>query len=133
MAIADRNGLPVAISTHEAKTHEIKLIEKTLSRRFVRGRIKRIIADRTYYSDKADTQLRQRHIRLIVPHRSNRKSKPTQDGRKLRRYKNRWKVERFFAWIHNYRRCYVRYEYNDANFLAFVQIACIMIIMKKHF
>lgn len=116
MAIADRNGLPVAICTHEANTHEIKLIEKTLSRRFVRGRFKRIIADRTYDSDKADKELRKLQVELIAPHRSNRKSKPTQDGRPLRRYRNRWKVERLFAWIHNYRRCYVRYEYHDANF-----------------
>ena len=133
MAIADRNGLPVAICTHEANTHEVKLIEKTLSGRFVRGRLKRIVADKAYDSDIADQQLRSRGIRLIAPHRSNRKSAPTQDGRELRRYRHRWKVERLFAWIHNYRRCYVRYEYYDANFLAFVHIACIMIFMKKHF
>ncbi|NCT77109.1 MAG: IS5 family transposase [Chitinophagaceae bacterium] len=133
MAIADRNGLPVAICTHEANTHEVKLIEKTLSRRFVRRKIKRIIADRAYDSDKADKQLQKNQIELIAPRRSNRKSKPAQDGRCLRRYRNRWKVERLFAWIHNYRCCYVRYEYHDANFLVFVQIACMMIIMKKYF
>ena len=133
MAIADSNGLPIAISTHEANTHEIKLIKKTLSASFVKARPKRIIADRAYDSDKADKELKSMRIILIAPHRSNRKSKPTQDGRQLRRYKHRWKVERLFAWIQNYRRCYVRYEYHDANFLAFVQLACIMILLKKHF
>ena len=133
MAIADSNGLPIAISTHEANTHEIKLIKKTISGRFVKNRLKRIIADRAYDSDKADKELRKMGIRLIAPHRSNRKAKPTQDGRELRCYKRRWKVERLFAWIQNYRRCYVRYEYHDANFLAFVLVACIMILMKKYF
>ncbi len=133
MAIADGNGLPIAISTHEANTHEIKLIEKTLSGRFVKGRLKRIIADRAYDSDKADKVLRKKQIRLIAPHRSNRKAKPTQDGRELRPYKRRWKVERLFAWIQNYRRCYVRYEYYDHNFLAFVLLACMMILLKKYF
>ena len=133
MAIADGNGLPIAISTHEANTHEIKLIEKTLSGRFIKSRFKRIIADRAYDSDKADKELRKKQIKLIAPHRSNRKAKPTQDGRELRCYKRRWKVERLFAWIQNYRRCYVRYEYYDDNFLAFVLVACIMILMKKYF
>jgi hypothetical protein len=32
MAIADSNGLPIAISTHEASTHEVKLVEKTISK-----------------------------------------------------------------------------------------------------
>jgi len=85
MAIADRNGLPVAIYTHETNMHEVKLIEKTLSRRFVRRKIKRIIADRAYDSDKTDKQLQKNQIELIAPHRSNRKSKPSQDGRCLRR------------------------------------------------
>ncbi len=35
-------------------------------------------------------------------------AKATQDGRKLRRYKRRWKVERTIAWIGNYRRVLVR-------------------------
>ena len=41
---------------------------------------------------------------MIAPHRKNRKKKKTQDGRKLRRYKRRWKIERLFAWLQNFRR-----------------------------
>ncbi len=133
MAIADRNGLPIAICTHEANTHEIKLIEKTLSGRFVKGCIGRIVADKAYDSDQVDKGLRKRRIIQIAPHRANRKAKPTQDGRQLRSYRKRWKVERLFAWIPNYRRCVTRYEYYPENFLAFVQIACMVIIMKKYF
>ncbi len=48
---------------------------------------------------------------MIAPHRKNRKKKKTQDGRKLRRYKRRWKIERHFAWLSNFRRLVVRYEY----------------------
>jgi transposase len=43
-------------------------------------------------------------IEMIAPHRHNRKKAKTQDGRKLRRYKRRWKVERLFAWLGNFRR-----------------------------
>jgi transposase len=51
--------------------------------------------------------------------------KKTQDGRPLRRYKRRWKVERLFAWLGNYRRLVVRYERNADNFLGFVHLGCI--------
>jgi len=53
--------------------------------------------------DQLDAELAQRGIELIAPHRRDRKRK-TQDGRPLRRYRRRWKVERLFAWLQNYRR-----------------------------
>jgi transposase len=31
-----------------------------------------------------------------------------QDGRALRRYRQRWKIERTFAWLSNFRRLVVR-------------------------
>ena len=40
---------------------------------------------------------------MIAPHRRNRRKPKTQDGRKLRRYKRRWKIERLFAWLGNFR------------------------------
>jgi transposase len=54
--------------------------------------------------------------------KGNRKKPATQDGRNLRRYRKRWKVERLFAWLQNYRRLVVRYEYHLKNFLAMVQL-----------
>lgn len=45
--------------------------------------------------------------------RTNRrkKSNQTQDGRKLRGYKRRWKIEHLFAWLFNFRQLVVRYDY----------------------
>ena len=68
---------------------------------------------------------------MIAPHRKNRKKTKTQDGRKLRRYKRRWKVERLFAWLQNFRRLVVRYEYKAENFLGMAQLGCIMILLRK--
>ena len=56
-----------------------------------------------------------------------------QDGRSLRRYKRRWKVERLFAWLQNYRRILVRHDRYLENYLAFVQLGCIFILMKRYF
>jgi len=63
--------------------------------------------------------------------RLGRKKKRSQDGRKLRRYNRRWKVERLFAWLQNSRRLVVRYEYKDENFLSMAQLGCIVILLRK--
>ena len=70
-------------------------------------------------------------IELIAPHRNNRKKPKTQDGRKLRRYKRRWKIERF-AHLGNFRRLVVRYERSADNFLGFLRLGCIKLLLK-HF
>ena len=132
MAIADASGIPISIWTTGASTHEVKLVEQTIEKRFIKEKPGRIIGDMAYDSDPLDKKLKQRKIKLIAPHKRNRKKEKTQDGREFRRYCRRWKIERLFAWIQNYRRCVVRHEYKTKNYLAFVQIACIL-IMTKHF
>jgi transposase len=133
MAIADRNGLPIAISTHEASTHEVKLVETAISKRFIRTKPKRIIGDMAYDSDPLDKRMKSKQIKMIAPHKANRVKESTQDGRELRRYRNRWKVERLFAWIQQFRRCQTRYDYHEQNFLGFVQLACIVILLRNYF
>jgi len=133
MAIADGHGLPLSVSTHEASRHEVKLVEKTLSKRFIKAKPKRMIGDKAYDSDRLDRAMKVLKVKMIAPHKENRKSTPTQDGRELRRYKRRWKVERLFAWIQNFRRCNTRYEYYEANFLGFIQLACIIILIRNYF
>ena len=99
MAIADRHGLPIACSVASASPHETQLVEATVEQRFTRAKPKRMIGDRAYDSDPLDQRLRQKHhIRLIAPHKFNRLRNHTQDGRELRRYCRRWKIERLFAW-----------------------------------
>jgi len=92
-----------------------------------------MIGDRAYDSDPLDARLQQQHgIDLIAPHKSNRSRPRTQDGRKLRRYCRRWKIERLFAWLHNFRRLVTRWEYYEANFLGLVQLGCILILMRNY-
>ncbi len=54
----------------------------------------RLIGDKAYDSDPLDAQLAEQGIEMIAPHRRGRKKPATQDGRVLRRYRRRWKVER---------------------------------------
>ena len=131
MAIADRHGLPVAVHVVSASPNEATLVEPTLQRRFLRETPKRLIGDKAYDSDPLDRRVRQHlHVELIAPHRRNRSRPVTQDGRALRRYHRRWKIERLFAWFHNYRRIVVRWEYYPDNFLGMVQLACTVILLR---
>jgi transposase len=85
-----------------------------------------------YDSDPLDRRLRQRGIQLIAPHKANRVRAQTQDRRQLRRYCRRWKIERLFAWLHNFRRLVIRWEYHEANFLGLVQLGCILILLRNY-
>lgn len=129
MAIADSSGLPVSVRIESASPHEVTLVESTIESRFTRKKPEKIVGDKAYDSDKLDKALEEKNIELIAPNKENRKVK-TQDGRQLRRYKRRWKVERLFAWLHNYRRIVVRYEYHSENYLGLVHLGCIMILMR---
>jgi transposase len=88
-----------------------------------------LIGDNAYDSDKLDTGLRRYGIELISPHRRNRKNK-TQDLRRLRRYRKRWKIERLFAWLQNFRRLVVRYERHAENFLGMLYLGCCVILLR---
>lgn len=130
MAIADGFGFPLAIHLASAAPHEVTLVEDTLEDRFVAEVPERLIGDRAYDSDPLDERLDNQGVELIAPHRCNRRKPKSQDGRPLRRYKKRWKVERLFAWLFNFRRLVVRYEYYSENFLAFVLLGCIKILLR---
>ena len=133
MAVADGAGFPVAISVGSASPHEVTLVEDTLEKRFTTEKPERLIGDRAYDSDPLDERLQEQGIQLIAPHKSNRKKPATQDGRPLRRYKRRWKVERLFAWLQNFRRIQVRHDYYLENFLAFVLLGCVIIFLRNRF
>jgi transposase len=68
---------------------------------------------------------------MIAPHRRRRKKPKMQDGRNLRRYKRRWKIERLFAWLGNFRRLVVSYERSADNFLGSVRLGCMIILLGR--
>lgn len=132
MAIADGTGLPLAVSIESASPHEVTLVEQTLDECFLEEAPTRLIGDKAYDSNALDQRLlEQRGIELIAPHLPTRRRK-TQDGRPLRRYRRRWKVERLFAWLFNFRRLVTRWEYHCENFFGFVQLGCIVLLLR-HF
>ena len=124
-------GFPVAADIESASPHEVKLVESTIDSGFTQYAPNKLVGDKAYDSDGLDKQLLEnRGIEMIAPHRRGRKKPKTQDGRKLRPYRRRWKVERLFAWLHNFRRIVVRYEYHAENFLGFLLLGCSIILFR---
>jgi transposase len=118
MVVVDGQGVPLGGTLASASPAEVKLIEATLEQVKVprrgrgrpRKRMKRLIADKAYDSDPLRKRLKALKIDLICPHRRNRTKAKLQDGRKLRRYRRRWKIERTFSWLGNFRRLVVRWD-----------------------
>lgn len=130
MAIADRSGLPIAVCVTSASPNEVTLVEQTIKSRFTVEPPERLIGDKAYDSDQLDGRLADAGIVLIAPNRSNRRLL-TQDRRPLRRYRRRWKVERLFAWLHNFRRLVTRWERFAENYLGMVQLGCAIILLRR--
>ena len=139
MVVVDGQGVPIGADLDSASASEIKLLEPTIEKIAVprkgRGRPRqnpvRIIADKGYDSDPLRERLLKRGIELICPYRKNNKTKKYEDGRKLRRYRRRWKVERTFAWLQNFRRLVVRWEREIQIYQAFFHLACILITLRQ--
>jgi transposase len=90
----------------------------------------RVVADRAYDSDPLRRRLLAKGILLICPHRKGRRKPSLNDGRTLRRYRHRWKIERTFAWLGNFRRLLVRYDHEIKMYRAFFHLACLLITLR---
>lgn len=131
MVLTDAEGLPLGADTASASPHEVTLIEPLLETRVLRRKPRRLIYDEAADSDPLRQRLQQRGIELVCRHRRNRVKPPTQDGRKLRRFRRRWKVERSISWLQNFRRLVTRYEFHAHLFHGFVQLACLIVVLGR--
>ena len=86
-----------------------------------------VIGDRGYDSQAVVTAVERRGGEAVIPSRKNRTTPRDIDWA---RYKDRNLVERFWAKAKQYRRVATRFEKKAQNFLAFVQVASIMILLR---
>lgn len=89
-----------------------------------------LLADRAYDSDALREHLARHGWTLVSPHRRGRKYL-SNDGRRMKRYKRRWKIERTIAWLHHFRRLVTRWEYHADLYQGFVQLACAIICCRR--
>lgn len=135
MVLADGKSTPLGIHVDSASPAEVKLVWKTFAgmpKKFKR-KPKRLIADRAYDSNALRKELKEQKIEPIIPARKTSRRATDQDGRKMKRYRNRWKIERTIAWIQNFRRIVTRYEQRADLYEGFVHLACTMITLRRLF
>ena len=137
MVLADGTGTPLGVHLEKASPSEVKLVEATLANVKVktgkrkRGKPKRLIGDKGYDSNTVRALLVKRGMEPIIPARSNNRVATHRDGRKMRRYKRRWIIERSNSWLQTFRRLVVRYERPEKIFAALVHMACALITLKR--
>ena len=139
MVLADGAGTPLGAYLDSASPSEVRLVEETLKTVSVRrlgpgrprSRPERLIADRGYDSNAVRASLASRGIEPIIPARRNNEVATHQDGRRLRRYRRRWIIERTISWIGYFRRLTVRWDRLMETYGGFFHMACALITLRK--
>ena len=129
MLMIDGNGTPLSAFTLSAICAEVNAIETLVDNCVTESVPERLLYDKAADADWNREHLAGRGIELVCPHRRGRKN-VIQDGRALRRYRRRYKVERTISWLFNLRRLVVRYGFHDYLFQGFVQLGCLFTILN---
>jgi transposase len=85
------------------------------------------IADKAYDSDAFVGAAKEQGAESVIPSKKNRKV-PREYDKHI--YKERKKVEWFINLLKQYRRVATRYEKTSKNFLGFVHVASIMVLLR---
>ena len=132
--VTEASGIPVGVATDAASVPETVLAGAALADVPPSVPVPTgvpVVADRGYDSDPLRAFLEGEGFTLVAAHRRGRKRKKTADGRRLRRLKRRWKVERSFAWLHSYRRVVTRYERRMDLYDGFVHLALAFMALNR--
>jgi transposase len=123
---AEGHGRPITAVLTGGERHEQVALEVLLDqgaiRRPGRGRPRlrpRAAGDKSYSSSKARRHLWRRHIRPVIPSKSDQRRQPSFDRVAYRR---RNRVERLINRLKQFRRIATRYEKRAANYLGMVTI-----------
>ena len=101
MLMVDREGIPLSLFTLSANEAEVNAVETLVDVRMSDKTPERLMYDKAADADWLRENLEARNVELICPHRRGRKKPATQDGRPMRRYKRRNRVERTISWLFN--------------------------------
>lgn len=117
--LTDSKGLPVAVIVGPANRHDSQLLVATLQACKIPLRGSLLIADKAYYGRASATAAARVGTQLIVPVKEGG-SMPA-NTRRLLGY--RWRVERTFAWLNQWRGLATRYDRKAANYLGMLHLA----------
>jgi len=129
---AEGGGKPIVAVLTGGERHEQIALEALLDngaiRRPGRGRPRlrprAVAGDKGYSSPTARNRLRRRHIRPVIPSKSNQRRQP-RFNREAYRQRNR--IERLINHLKQFRRIATRYEKRGINYLAMVMLGMILL------
>ena len=137
MVVVERHGLPLGFLLVSANRAEVRLAEQTLDTicvRRPRGRPEKLVADRGYDSRTFRRALRRRGIRMCIPPKRRpaiwraKRGRPVlahKDG-----YRQRYTVERTFAWLGAFRRLLIRWERFAGVYQSFFAFALMVLSVR---
>ena len=137
MLVVDGQGIPIGFHLDSAQRAEVRLVQSTLAtirvpqqRGRPKTRPKELVADKGYDSQALREWLRCRGIRPCIP---RRRSKRPRRGRPpdLTGYRERWKVERTFAWLGHYRRLLIRWERRLSVYEGFFTFVLMLVCINR--
>ena len=116
-------GLPVTLTLTPGQAADV-----TQAKGLIRGvPAGVVIGDKGYDSREVVAAVRGQGAEAVIPSRKNAKRPRVIDAD---RYKDRSLVERFWAKAKQYRRVATRFDKKAQNFLAFVHLASIMVLLR---
>ena len=90
-----------------------------------------VVADKGHDSDLLRDDMEAAHYTPVIPHRKNRVKPSRNDGRRLRRYRHRWLVERTNAWLHCYRGLAMRWAYYSFMYVGLAYLSFIHMALQR--
>jgi len=131
--VVEASGLPLGMAAAGANVSEQQLLKPALDDVPVEVPAGiPVVADRGHDSDPLRDELEADEYVPVIPHRKNRVKPSRNDGRRLRRYRHRWLIERTNAWLHCYRGLAVRWSYYSFMYIGIVY-SCFMQMALQRF
>ena len=131
--IVDGQGGPLGVVIAGANVHDTKLLEQTIDAMIVersnpREHEQHLALDKGYDNPTGHTTVAKKnytpHIRRIGEEKFDARGKQKHPAR-------RWVVERLLAWLSKCRAILVRFAKKSSNYLAVIQLACILLWFRR--
>jgi IS5 family transposase len=130
--VVEASGLPLGLEAAAADVSEQQLLMPALDDVPIEVPSGTpVVADKGHDSDPLRDKMESAGYTPVIPHRSNRVKPSRNDGRRLRRYKHRWLVERTNAWLHCYRGVAVRWAYYTFMYVGLVYLSFIHMALQR--
>ena len=131
--LSDRRGAPLGVVLSAANRTDMKLAEATLDSvvvprpRPAPGHPQHLCRDKGFDYPETRQAAEARGYTVHTPRRGEDRPPPAPEERHPAR---RWVIERTNSWHNGFRKLRIRYEKKAANYLALIQIACLLITFR---